>query len=348
MSAPAPHPSQAPYVPYSAPYNSWGGARADPPDRQQPYRLPASPYGSTSSPVIHRRGPLGVPLDDGGMTRLQPGRMPPPGMLPLVLQPPQPQMQQPPPRLDPESAGAARQRALWAEQAARNASALSKAERTLPDENDGEALCPLCVEPLDETDSSFEPCPCGYRVCLFCIERIKSELKNICPNCRTPYDQPELYHQKVEAAKREAEEAQSAAAARQAESKAAAASRAENETAGGDGEGRRETLTLESALNALAAAAAARRARQAEASPAGRCAQCGAARGEVPCVLQRWPCGHAACRACSPSLRNCPVCGDGGPAVLRTAPTGAAQAALLFAKGSGVDAGIGGLQLAGN
>ncbi len=24
------------------------------------------------------------------------------------------------------------------------------------------AECPLCVEPLDETDLTFKPCPCGY------------------------------------------------------------------------------------------------------------------------------------------------------------------------------------------
>ncbi|PWA89189.1 Zinc finger, RING/FYVE/PHD-type [Artemisia annua] len=32
--------------------------------------------------------------------------------------------------------------------------------------------CPICCEDLDLTDSSFLPCPCGYRLCLFCYKRI--------------------------------------------------------------------------------------------------------------------------------------------------------------------------------
>eukprot|EP00899_Mesostigma_viride_P027220 jgi/Mesvir1/7683/Mv11653-RA.1 len=51
-------------------------------------------------------------------------------------------------------------------------------------------LCPLCIEPLDETDEIFRPCPCGYRVCLFCYDRIKLELNALCPSCRAPYGSP--------------------------------------------------------------------------------------------------------------------------------------------------------------
>ena len=31
------------------------------------------------------------------------------------------------------------------------------------DLDDGD-MCPLCCEPLDKTDQSFEPCDCGYQV----------------------------------------------------------------------------------------------------------------------------------------------------------------------------------------
>eukprot|EP00897_Mesotaenium_endlicherianum_P011076 jgi/Mesen1/9998/ME000072S09411 len=54
-----------------------------------------------------------------------------------------------------------------------------------------EPTCPLCIEPLDETDELFCPCPCGYRVCLFCYERVKLELNGLCPSCRTPYGEPQ-------------------------------------------------------------------------------------------------------------------------------------------------------------
>eukprot|EP00242_Pyramimonas_sp_CCMP2087_P008167 CAMPEP_0198205246 /NCGR_PEP_ID=MMETSP1445-20131203/8757_1 /TAXON_ID=36898 /ORGANISM="Pyramimonas sp., Strain CCMP2087" /LENGTH=301 /DNA_ID=CAMNT_0043877475 /DNA_START=591 /DNA_END=1492 /DNA_ORIENTATION=+ len=55
------------------------------------------------------------------------------------------------------------------------------------EEEEEEPHCPLCVEPLDETEKQFRPCPCGYQVCLFCYDRLKLELKGLCPSCRTPY-----------------------------------------------------------------------------------------------------------------------------------------------------------------
>ncbi|XP_076926420.1 uncharacterized protein LOC143589582 [Bidens hawaiensis] len=48
--------------------------------------------------------------------------------------------------------------------------------------------CPICCEDLDMTDSSFLPCPCGYRLCLFCHKRILEE-NGKCPGCRKQYDQ---------------------------------------------------------------------------------------------------------------------------------------------------------------
>ncbi|KAI3499372.1 hypothetical protein L2E82_15808 [Cichorium intybus] len=48
--------------------------------------------------------------------------------------------------------------------------------------------CPICCEDLDMTDSSFLPCPCGYRLCLFCHKRILED-NGRCPGCRKPYEQ---------------------------------------------------------------------------------------------------------------------------------------------------------------
>ena len=47
--------------------------------------------------------------------------------------------------------------------------------------------CPICYEDLDVTDSSFLPCSCGFRLCLFCHKRIL-EADRRCPGCRKQYD----------------------------------------------------------------------------------------------------------------------------------------------------------------
>ncbi|CAA7035003.1 unnamed protein product [Microthlaspi erraticum] len=47
--------------------------------------------------------------------------------------------------------------------------------------------CPICYEDLDMTDSSFLPCPCGFRLCLFCHKTI-CDGDGRCPGCRKPYD----------------------------------------------------------------------------------------------------------------------------------------------------------------
>ncbi|KAK7266240.1 hypothetical protein RIF29_18882 [Crotalaria pallida] len=47
--------------------------------------------------------------------------------------------------------------------------------------------CPICYEDLDVTDSSFLPCPCGFRLCLFCHKKIL-EADGRCPGCRKIYD----------------------------------------------------------------------------------------------------------------------------------------------------------------
>ncbi|KAJ6832283.1 uncharacterized protein M6B38_346180 [Iris pallida] len=46
--------------------------------------------------------------------------------------------------------------------------------------------CPICYEDLDLTDSSFLPCSCGFRLCLFCHKRIL-EADGRCPGCRKQY-----------------------------------------------------------------------------------------------------------------------------------------------------------------
>ncbi|CAM8986309.1 unnamed protein product [Rhodiola kirilowii] len=48
-------------------------------------------------------------------------------------------------------------------------------------------LCPICCEDLDLTDSSFQPCTCGFRLCLFCHNRILDE-DSRCPGCRKKYN----------------------------------------------------------------------------------------------------------------------------------------------------------------
>ncbi|XP_057806348.1 uncharacterized protein LOC131021254 [Salvia miltiorrhiza] len=47
--------------------------------------------------------------------------------------------------------------------------------------------CPICYEDFDFTDSSFIPCLCGFRLCLFCHKRILEE-DGRCPGCRKQYD----------------------------------------------------------------------------------------------------------------------------------------------------------------
>ncbi|KAK8913656.1 hypothetical protein KSP39_PZI024007 [Platanthera zijinensis] len=48
--------------------------------------------------------------------------------------------------------------------------------------------CPICVEDFDLTDSSFLPCYCGFRICLFCHKKISEEGDGRCPGCRKKYD----------------------------------------------------------------------------------------------------------------------------------------------------------------
>eukprot|EP00884_Botryococcus_braunii_P007037 jgi/Botrbrau1/16334/Bobra.0066s0100.1 len=59
--------------------------------------------------------------------------------------------------------------------------------RTAARKDEEERVCPLCIEPLDETEQEFYPCSCGYQVCLFCFEKLKDTCNNLCPGCRAEY-----------------------------------------------------------------------------------------------------------------------------------------------------------------
>ncbi|CAF2145125.1 BnaA02g33620D [Brassica napus] len=47
--------------------------------------------------------------------------------------------------------------------------------------------CPICYEDLDSTDASFFPCPCGFKLCLFCHKTIYDG-DGRCPGCRKAYE----------------------------------------------------------------------------------------------------------------------------------------------------------------
>lgn len=66
---------------------------------------------------------------------------------------------------------------------------------TLYDSDDGDdVVCPLCCEPMDLSDQNFLPCPCGYRLCMWCWHRIKENYSNLCPACRSEYsDDPHVF-----------------------------------------------------------------------------------------------------------------------------------------------------------
>jgi CCR4-NOT transcription complex subunit 4 len=91
------------------------------------------------------------------------------------------------------------------------------------DDDDEEETCPLCVEELDLTDKGFRPCPCGYQICQFCYNNIKTTMNGLCPACRRPYDEKNIQYKVIspeEMAQHRQSQAQAAkkkAAARQKE-----------------------------------------------------------------------------------------------------------------------------------
>ncbi|KAL0213111.1 hypothetical protein RCL1_006737 [Eukaryota sp. TZLM3-RCL] len=53
---------------------------------------------------------------------------------------------------------------------------------------DGLPSCPCCITPLDAIDLSHK-CTCGFRVCSFCLQRIRDESNPRCPACRKPLEE---------------------------------------------------------------------------------------------------------------------------------------------------------------
>ncbi len=67
---------------------------------------------------------------------------------------------------------------------------------------DDDELCPICIEPFDD-DMTFYPCVCNYRVCMFCVRRIRTEFDGRCPGCRKPYNEQAFRFEKVDTAELE-------------------------------------------------------------------------------------------------------------------------------------------------
>ncbi|KAK2736670.1 transcriptional repressor general negative regulator of transcription subunit 4 [Myotisia sp. PD_48] len=61
--------------------------------------------------------------------------------------------------------------------------------------DDDEEQCPLCIEEFDLSDKNFKPCPCGYQICQFCYNNIKTHSEEgRCPNCRRVYDESTIQY----------------------------------------------------------------------------------------------------------------------------------------------------------
>ncbi|KAJ6069845.1 hypothetical protein N7499_011732 [Penicillium canescens] len=61
--------------------------------------------------------------------------------------------------------------------------------------DDDDEFCPLCIEEFDLSDKNFKPCPCGYQICQFCYNNIKTHSEEgRCPNCRRGYDESTIQY----------------------------------------------------------------------------------------------------------------------------------------------------------
>jgi CCR4-NOT transcription complex subunit 4 len=49
--------------------------------------------------------------------------------------------------------------------------------------------CPLCMELLELDDINFYPCACGYQICRFCWNKLRTEGNGLCPACRQAYSE---------------------------------------------------------------------------------------------------------------------------------------------------------------
>ncbi|CAG8877431.1 unnamed protein product [Penicillium nalgiovense] len=62
-------------------------------------------------------------------------------------------------------------------------------------DDDDEFWYPLCIEEFDLSDKNFKPCPCGYQICQFCYNNIKTQNEEgRCPNCRRGYDESTIQY----------------------------------------------------------------------------------------------------------------------------------------------------------
>jgi len=66
---------------------------------------------------------------------------------------------------------------------------LKKLLSKIMDEHD---TCPLCCEDFDATDKGFNPCHCGYKICLWCFSKIVEGRNPKCPACRADYSKDKL------------------------------------------------------------------------------------------------------------------------------------------------------------
>lgn len=67
-----------------------------------------------------------------------------------------------------------------------NAAQQSKRKPSAMDGDDD--ICPICMDVLELTDKSFNPCPCGFRLCVWCFHNINDKANGKCPACRSPYE----------------------------------------------------------------------------------------------------------------------------------------------------------------
>lgn len=57
--------------------------------------------------------------------------------------------------------------------------------------SDEDTCCPICCEDLDITDKHFQPCPCGFKICSWCWNKIEQTTQR-CPACRRQYDRSNI------------------------------------------------------------------------------------------------------------------------------------------------------------
>lgn len=65
--------------------------------------------------------------------------------------------------------------------------------------------CPLCCEPLDDTDRRTQLCECGYQLCAFCYQNIldnasRDLIDPRCPGCRCIYTREKVRMVELDAA----------------------------------------------------------------------------------------------------------------------------------------------------